>query len=351
MLKANYKAHKLQFKFPAGTSRGVMHSKTSWFLLLERDDACASGIGECGLLQGLSPDDTPEYEATLQEVCRNIETYAHHPEKLASWPSIRSGLEMALLDMEAYRPRELFPSPFTRGQEGIAINGLIWMDDKERMRRQIDAKLEAGFSCIKLKIGAIEWQAELGLLQQLRKRYSAETLELRVDANGAFSPEEALHKLDALADLRVHSIEQPIKPGQWKAMERLSRESVLPVALDEELLGIWQPARQAELLGAIKPQYLILKPSLLGGFQAAQEWISLAEAQNIGWWVTSALESNIGLNALAQWTYTLENSMPQGLGTGQLYTNNFPSPLQISHGKIWHLPQQEWNLSQLMQTA
>lgn len=350
-MQASYKPYTLHFRFPAGTSRGIMHHKTSWFLFLKHEDGCATGIGECGLLQGLSPDDRPEYETMLSKVCRDIQDYAFHPEKLKNWPSIRAGLEMALADLQTYKPRVLYPSPFAQGLKGIPINGLIWMDNSKIMQKQIEAKLAEGFSCIKLKIGAIDWQAELELLKALRKRYSSRTIEIRVDANGAFTPNKAPEKLDALADLQVHSIEQPVARGQWEAMQWLAKNSKLPVALDEELLGVYDPKTQHQLLTAVKPHYIVLKPSLLGGFQASQEWIVLAKSYGIGWWITSALESNVGLNALAQWTYTLHPSIPQGLGTGKLYTNNFPSPLEISKGQIWHQPQSNWDLTLLYQTG
>ena len=293
------------------------------------------------MLRGLSPDEGNGYEEKLAEVCKNIHKIA--PGKLTRWPSIRFGVEMALQDMAVEHERILFPSPFTRGERSMKINGLIWMGDKRYMRQQIDNKLEQGFDCLKMKIGAIDWQSELSLLQSLRNSYGSKTLELRVDANGAFSPQEAPAKLEALKKLHVHSIEQPIKQGTPETMALLCRNTPVAIALDEELIGIDACEEKENLINTIKPQYIILKPGLVGGFESSREWIDIAERQGAGWWVTSALESNIGLNAIAQWTYTLGNNMPQGLGTGQLYSNNISSPLEISQGHIWYRPQKKWD--------
>ena len=249
-------------------------------------------------------------------------------EELEEWSSIRFGVEMALQDLAMGGRQLYFPSAFTEGRLAIEINGLIWMGDKSTMLQRIQQKLEAGFHCIKLKIGAIDFEAELSLLQYIRERFSCEKVELRVDANGAFAPEEAMSKLEALAAFGLHSIEQPIRQGQWEEMAHLCRETPIPIALDEELIGVYGRKKKLELLEIVQPQYIILKPALCGGFSGAREWIELAEKRGIGWWVTSALESNIGLNALAQWVATLGNPMPQGLGTGQLYTNNLWSPLR-----------------------
>ena len=249
-------------------------------------------------------------------------------EELEEWSSIRFGVEMALQDLAMGGRQLYFPSAFTEGRLAIEINGLIWMGDKSTMLQRIQQKLEAGFHCIKLKIGAIDFEAELSLLQYIRERFSREKVELRVDANGAFAPEEAMSKLEALAAFGLHSIEQPIRQGQWEEMAHLCRETPIPIALDEELIGVYGRKKKLELLEKVQPQYIILKPALCGGFSGAREWIELAEKRGIGWWVTSALESNIGLNALAQWVATLGNPMPQGLGTGQLYTNNLWSPLR-----------------------
>jgi len=341
-LTASYKKFILNFKRPSGTSRGVMKVKETWFLKIEELDKV--GFGECGILRGLSIDDRPDYEETLKWVCDNIhlgeETLY---ERLTDFPSIQFGVEMAFKSFHAKNPFELFPSEFTQGNEGIAINGLIWMGSPEFMQEQITEKLSAGFDCIKMKIGAIDFDAEIELLQGIRDRFPKEKITLRVDANGAFAPAEALQKLERLAALDLHSIEQPIKQQQEVAMVQLCAKTPLPIALDEELIGVFGYAKQKELLQKIKPQYIILKPSLVGGFRGCDTWIQLAEEQGIGWWITSALESNIGLNAIAQYTYTKSTSIPQGLGTGALYTNNVSSPLEIKHGELWYMPENRWS--------
>lgn len=327
MKRAEYSRYLLHFKEDAGTSRGVLKEKETFFVKVW-DESCPEvfGMGECALFRGLSADDRKNYEEKLEEVCQRIEEVKM--EELEEWSSIRFGVEMALQDLAMGGRQLYFPSAFTDGRLAIEINGLIWMGDKSTMLQRIQQKLEAGFHCIKLKIGAIDFEAELSLLQYIRERFSREKVELRVDANGAFAPEEAMSKLEALAAFGLHSIEQPIRQGQWEEMAHLCRETPIPIALDEELIGVYGRKKKLELLEKVQPQYIILKPALCGGFSGAREWIELAEKRGIGWWVTSALESNIGLNALAQWVATLGNPMPQGLGTGQLYTNNLWSPLR-----------------------
>ena len=327
MKRAEYSRYLLHFKEDAGTSRGVLKEKETFFVKVW-DESCPEvfGMGECALFRGLSADDRKNYEEKLEEVCQRIEEVKM--EELEEWSSIRFGVEMALQDLAMGGRQLYFPSAFTEGRLAIEINGLIWMGDKSTMLQRIQQKLEAGFHCIKLKIGAIDFEAELSLLQYIRERFSCEKVELRVDTNGAFAPEEAMSKLEALAAFGLHSIEQPIRQGQWEEMAHLCRETPIPIALDEELIGVYGRKKKLELLEKVQPQYIILKPALCGGFSGAREWIELAEKRGIGWWVTSALESNIGLNALAQWVATLGNPMPQGLGTGQLYTNNLWSPLR-----------------------
>lgn len=327
MKRAEYSRYLLHFKEDAGTSRGMLKEKETFFVKVW-DENCPEvfGMGECALFRGLSADDRKNYEEKLEEVCQRIEEVKM--EELEEWSSIRFGVEMALQDLAMGGRQLYFPSAFTEGRLAIEINGLIWMGDKSTMLQRIQQKLEAGFHCIKLKIGAIDFEAELSLLQYIRERFSREKVELRVDANGAFAPEEAMSKLEALAAFGLHSIEQPIRQGQWEEMAHLCRETPIPIALDEELIGVYGRKKKLELLEKVQPQYIILKPALCGGFSGAREWIELAEKRGIGWWVTSALESNIGLNALAQWVATLGNPMPQGLGTGQLYTNNLWSPLR-----------------------
>ena len=281
------------------------------------------GTGECALFRGLSKEDCPAYESKLAEVCHDIESI--NPEELEEWSSIRFGVEMALADLEHGGKGIYFPSDFTLGRQFIEINGLIWMGDREKMLQRIEQKLEMGFRCIKLKIGAIDFDAELSLLDFIRSRFGRKQVEIRVDANGAFAPSGALKKLRALSEFELHSIEQPVKAGQWEIMAGLCADSPIPIALDEELIGISRKDDKRELLSQVCPDYLVLKPALCGGFRGAEEWICLCREYGTGWWVTSALESNIGLSALAQWVATLKNPMPQGLGTGQLYTNNFPA--------------------------
>jgi len=326
----------LHFKQPAGTSRGVYNTRKVWYIeISSMENPSIKGIGECAPLPNLSCDDVPQYEEVLQQACSRVAREGNIPtESLRNYPSILFGLETALRHYET-GSLALWDTPFSRGEAGIPINGLIWMGNFEEMYRQIEAKMEAGYRCIKLKIGAIDFDAELTLLKYIRSRFSVKDIELRVDANGAFSPAEAMHKLDALSKLDLHSIEQPIRAGQWEEMARLTARTPLPIALDEELIGHNLPEIKKELLSAIRPQYIILKPSLHGGICGSNEWIAEAEKQNIGWWVTSALESNIGLNAIAQWCATLHNALPQGLGTGQLFTDNIDLPLEIRKDCLW----------------
>ena len=326
----------LHFKQPAGTSRGVYNTRKVWYIeISSMENPSIKGIGECAPLPNLSCDDVPQYEEVLQQACSRVAREGNIPtESLRNYPSILFGLETALRHYET-GSLALWDTPFSRGEAGIPINGLIWMGNFEEMYRQIEAKMEAGYRCIKLKIGAIDFDAELTLLKHIRSRFSVKDIELRVDANGAFSPAEAMHKLDALSKLDLHSIEQPIRAGQWEEMARLTARTPLPIALDEELIGHNTPEIKQELLSAIRPQYIILKPSLHGGICGSNEWIAEAEKQSIGWWVTSALESNIGLNAIAQWCATLHNALPQGLGTGQLFTDNIDLPLEIRKDCLW----------------
>jgi len=346
MLKANDQKYILHFKTPSGTSRGILNTKETWFIVLKEPEKW--GIGECGILRGLSVDDRPDYEEKLRWVCENISL---GEEKLytflTEYPSIQFGVETAFKSLKSKDPFQLFPSEFTQGEQGISINGLIWMGDKAFMKAQIAEKLKKGFSCIKMKIGAIDFQTEVALLQSIRKEFSASEVELRVDANGAFSPSEALEKLKVLSELQLHSIEQPIKQGQWQEMARLCEDSPLPIALDEELIGIFSEDRKRTLLETILPQYIILKPSLVGGFQGSDSWISIAAEKEVPWWITSALESNVGLNAISQYTFSKNSKLPQGLGTGSLYSNNIPSPLAVIKGSIYYKENNTWNLDLL----
>ncbi|MCD6200704.1 MAG: o-succinylbenzoate synthase [Bacteroidales bacterium] len=339
-LQAVWKKKMLVFKTPARTSRGVMLHKASWIIrVTDTADPTKEGYGECSPLPGLSPDDRPDFEEILDRACSHTGTYNFSIDEIPhSFPSIRFGLETALLDLQQGGKQLWFPGNFTEGKEAISINGLIWMGNQTIMKKQIIRKMEEGYRVIKLKIGALDFKEELDLLHFVRKEFTEDHPEIRLDANGAFQPEEALEKLKRLSDYDIHSIEQPIRQGQWEEMAALCAFSPIPVALDEELIGLWQDTERNKMLDTIKPHYLILKPSLLGGFKACQKWIMLASKKNTGWWITSALESNIGLNAIAQWTYTLKNPLPQGLGTGRLYTNNFDSPLFIRHGHLYYNP-------------
>ncbi|MCX2839567.1 o-succinylbenzoate synthase [Salinimicrobium sp. MT39] len=343
-MQANYYKYILNFKRPSGTSRGVLTQKETWFFILKQNGK--TGIGECGILRSLSYDDRPGYEEKLKWVCENIQLGEKKLwEELREFPSIQFGVEMAFRSLAAQDPFLLFPSEFTAGQAPISINGLVWMGEEQYMKEQIVEKIRGGFKCIKLKIGAIDFETEMKLLSFIRREFTSEEMEVRVDANGAFKPSQALEKLKRLSDLELHSIEQPIKQGQPEEMAALCENTPLPIALDEELIGVTGLSKKRELLEKIWPQYVIFKPSLIGGIRGTDEWIELSRELGIGWWVTSALESNVGLNAIAQYTYNLNNPMPQGLGTGGLYTNNFEAPLEVENGKLWYRPNKSWNFN------
>ncbi len=345
-MKATNQQYILKFKMPSGTSRGILKTKETWFILVKDNDKI--GVGECGLFRGLSSDDRPDYKSKLDWVCENIHLGLEALlVELIEFPSIQFGVEQAFKSLKSTPAFDLFPSEFTSGNDAISINGLIWMGTEAFMKSQIKEKLKAGFNCIKMKIGAIDFETELALIKSIRQEFPSKDIELRVDANGAFSPSDALEKLKRLSDYDLHSIEQPIKQGQYEAMAELCEETPLAIALDEELIGVHDVTKQKEMLQMINPQYIILKPSLIGGWRGSQQWIDIAEKQNIGWWITSALESNIGLNAISQWTYTLKSKLPQGLGTGSLFTNNFVSPLQVKNGTLRYDRNQDWNLSNL----
>ena len=330
-LKVSYEKRTFKFKRPSGTSRGILTEKHCWILKIwNPENPEIIGTGECSIIPGLSPDfiSFEDYEAQLQLVCENPNT------DLSQWPSIKFGLECALLDLKNGGKGVIFDNSFTRGESSIAINGLIWMGDREFMEAQIEEKLTAGFTTIKMKIGAIDFDTEFKLLESIREKYPSEEITLRVDANGAFSPEEAPKILEKLAKLEIHSIEQPIAQGQWEEMRDLCAKTPTPIALDEELIGINSSEEKKKLLDTICPQYIILKPSLHGGISGTQEWIELAESRNTPWWMTSALESNIGLEAICQLAGNYNNKLPQGLGTGSLYEVNVPSKLFVHKGKI-----------------
>ncbi len=341
-MKASYHNYVLNFKQASGTSRGIMRHRETWFIII--NDKGKVGIGECAVLKGLSIDNYLDYELKLQWVCDQINLGMEILlDNLVEFPSIQFGLETAFLSLQRHDKFELFPSLFTQHKATIPINGLIWMGNQQFMKQQIQDKLEQGFNCIKMKIGAINFATEIALLKSIRKEFSASEIELRVDANGAFTKDNALEKLKILSDLQLHSIEQPIQAKQIDDMALLCEKTPLPIALDEELIGIFSVDKKKEIIDFIKPQFIILKPSLVGGFAGSKQWIQLAEQQGIGWWITSALESNVGLNAIAQWTYTLNNTMPQGLGTGGLFTNNINSPLEVKNGALHYNKKLNWN--------
>ena len=342
-MKAHHTQINLQFKFPAGTSRGVLLQKPSSFLILEQDGF--TGIGECSTIPDLSIDPMEFYEQKMNDVCEWLNK-GNNPDDidLSAFPSIAFGLETALLDLKAKGSKKLFPSIFTDGKIGIPINGLVWMGDKAFMQKQITEKIAAGYHCIKLKVGALDFETELEIIKDIRQQFSAKEIEIRLDANGGFTPQDALDKLEQLAVYQIHSIEQPVKQGQLEAMADICQKSPIPIVLDEELIGV-KSADKELIIKKIKPAYIIMKPSLLGGFKQSEEWIQLAEKHQVKWWITSALEANIGLNAIAQWTFTLNSELPQGLGTGQLYHNNIPSPLEIRDAQLFYQAENNWDLS------
>jgi len=336
MLKASYQKYKLHFTQPVLTSRGAMPVKNGYFISV--NNGTTTGVGECSFIEGLSIDDIQNYESTLRTLCNFITN--EHPD-LKLFPSMRFGLEMAMRDLETGGKKLLFESYFTKGKRQIPVNGLVWMGKHDFMLQQIKQKLNDGFNCIKIKVGAINFDEEVSLLSFIRKKFPADLVEIRLDANGAFAFSEVFKKLDTLAQFQIHSIEQPIKHGQIEFMKNVCDHSPIPVALDEELIGVYGTV-QDDILDMIKPAYIILKPSLLGGFKVCDEWIAKAEERNIKWWATSALETNIGLNAIAQWVFTKKNPMVQGLGTGSLYSDNISSPLYISNGTLGYNPALVW---------
>lgn len=334
-LKASYQKYLLNFKQPAKTSRDVLKTKDTFFIYIQYISDDFTAIGECSPLWGLSIDDKDTYEQVLSNLCTDINNYENWlTDKLDAYPSIKCGLEMAILNLKSQKEEIYFPSSFTNSKSEIQINGLIWMGDFTFMKQQIIYKIKNGFKCVKLKIGGIDFENELELLRLIRNEFSVSEIEIRLDANGGFTSLEALEKLKRLSEYQIHSIEQPIKQNQWEDMSRLCEKSPIDIALDEELIGVLRIGEKLDLINSIKPQYLIFKPSLIGGFKATDEWIDLCEKTKTQWWITSALESNIGLNAIAQYTATKGNDLPQGLGTGGLFTNNKKSPLILKGDQL-----------------
>ncbi len=356
-LKVKMYKHILKFKFEAGTSRGVYTEKDTFFLkIYDSENPSIFGLGEAAPLKGLSIDDFPNYQDILQGACDtfnglDLEVFEWNINIILSQliddrlPSIKFGFETALLDYMNGGKRVIFDNNFAKSEKAININGLVWMGSKAFMMEQVEEKISAGFDTIKIKIGAINFDEELSILASIRERFSPEKITLRVDANGAFLPEEAPEKLSQLAHYQIHSIEQPIKKKQTDAMMQLCQSSPIPIALDEELIGITDYVQKMQMLKKIKPQFIILKPTLLGGLQHCREWIEIASRLQIGWWLTSALESNIGLNAIAQFAVEYKNTLPQGLGTGALYHNNITSPLNVNAGKLHYESPQTWDLN------
>ena len=345
-MKADFIKYTLNFKIPGGTSRGILHTKDSYFIIIREKDRV--GIGECGILRGLSADDVPDYEKALKWTCLNIHLGKRTLEnELLRFPSIYFGVEMALEDFKNGGNRSFFENSFSRGEAGQKINGLIWMGSESFMKEQIQSKIREGFRCLKMKIGALDWKSEREVLRGIRSTFSADQIEIRVDANGAFDPRKAKDVLEELRDLEVHSIEQPIKKGQWQEMASLCEMNTTPIALDEELIGLFDPVDRRRMMETIRPQYLVFKPSFIGGWSGTDRWIDLSQEFATGWWATSALESNIGLNAIAQFTASKDNQLEQGLGTGSLYTNNIPAPLEVKQGMLWMNKQKNWDVSPL----
>lgn len=327
----------------------MTYKDTYYLRLSHRDNPDVWGVGECALFRGLGADDLPDYEERLAEMCQRISSDGLEGVLPEGYSSIIFGVETALADLRNGGRRTPWPGRWSEGRVGIPINGLVWMGSYEQMMHRLDEKIAAGFRCIKIKIGGIEFERELDMLRALRRRYPAGLLEVRLDANGGFTPDEALSRLDTLAPLGIHSLEQPIRQGQWREMARICAESPIPIALDEELIGCRTTAEKAELLDTIRPSAIILKPSLCGGFAAAEEWARMARERNMIWWATSALESDIGLNAIAQWCDSMHTTIPQGLGTGRLYTNNIESPLYLHGDTIRYNPLGEWRLPENLQ--
>tara|TARA_Y200000002_G_scaffold107706_2_gene88113 strand:+ start:1982 stop:3031 length:1050 start_codon:yes stop_codon:yes gene_type:complete len=347
MLKAEIYYHNLKFLVPGGTSRGILHNKPTWYIkIFHSNNTNLYGMGECGPINGLSLDDYKEIPYKLKEVVKNINDISKID--LSQFPSIQFAYENALKDFYNGGERVIFKNTFIKGRP-IKINGLIWMGNKEFMLKQITQKLEEGFSCLKLKIGAIKFEEEISVIKSIRSKFSSDYLEIRVDANGAFKTKDIFEKLEQLADLNIHSIEQPIAINQWKEMKEICHLSPIPIVLDEELISIRN--NKEELLELLKPQYLVLKPTLIGGFKKTDEWIKLATKKNIKWWITSALESNLGLNAIAQFCSEYKLDLPQGLGTGKLFSNNISSPLSLNGEKLYYDINKNWDLSTLKNNA
>lgn len=358
-MKAVFKKHNLRFKFSASTSRGAINERSVWYLLLS-DKTGKTGLGEAAPLSGLSVDSEIDFEENLQKIAKILEDYSINdfktdpdlPNKLISrnLPSIRFAVEKALLDLQSDREGILFKNKFTESKKKLPVNGLVWMGSYSYMKKQVEQKLSEGYRCIKIKVGAIDFDSECKLLHDIRKKYSADKIELRVDANGAFTESDIVYKLQELSGYNLHSIEQPVATSKKELMTELCKTSPVDIALDEQLIGVFGETQKRALLQSLKPKYIVLKPTLLGGFAETEEWIRIAKTLNIGWWITSALESNIGLNAIAQFTANFPVKMAQGFGTGQLYLNNASAPLSLKEGFMSFNPHQPLDLPKDLQT-
>lgn len=344
-MRLAYAPYMLKFRQPSGTSRGILTEKPTYILKLwdEADPTCF-GLGEASVFPGLSPEADGKYEYKIVELLANVAL--GKPTDLRRYPSLQLGLEEAIRDFSSGGKGIYFDTPFTKGQTSIQINGLIWMGNFDEMLERVNKKIEDGYKCIKIKIGALDWEKELSLLQIIRSNFSENELTLRVDANGGFNRQNVINRLDSLARLDIHSIEQPLPVADIEATKTLCRISPVPIALDEQLIGIYHTEAKAKLLAEVRPQYIILKPSLCGAFSGTLEWIKLAESECIGYWITSALESNVGLNAIAQFTSTLSPDKPQGLGTGALFTNNFETPLTLTGENLSFKPSVQFDHAQ-----
>lgn len=358
-LTAKFYKHPLKFKFDAGTSRGVLREKNSYYVIIQdSENTSLFGLGEASPLKGLSVDDVPEFESILNAICNEFTTIDF---EVFSWninilieqlvpnkfPSIKFAFETALLDILNGGKRQIFINDFSNQNKALTINGLVWMGDSTFMQKQVAEKINSGYTTIKLKIGAINFDEEIAIIKSIRDKFDASQITIRVDANGAFDATNVEEKLKTLAQFDIHSIEQPIKAGQPTLMAELCAKNILPIALDEELIGIHDYVQKLQLLKKIHPQYIILKPTLVGGIQSTKDWIEIANRTKTGWWITSALEANIGLNAICQLTAEYNNPLPQGLGTGQLFENNIQSPLTVENGTIFLHPHQNWDLDLL----
>jgi len=347
MLRARWIERTLEPRFELGTSKGPITTRTVWYLIAwHHDRPEVVGIGEAALFPGHSKEFPADVKLKLMELCADTDGWQRRlTGDLVDVPSVRFAVEQCLRDLEAGGTKTLFASDFTLGRRAIPINGLVWMGDKATMTQRIREQIEGGHTTVKMKVGAIGIDDELALLKAVRAEYGPDDITLRVDANGAFTAQQAPEVLKRLADLQVHSIEQPVAPGLYEVMAELCAASPVPIALDEDLIGLNTRDAKVDLLDSIRPPFIVIKPSLVGGWAATQEWIDLAKARGIGWWITSALESSIGLNAIAQYTATLNVSIAQGLGTGKVYANNVPSPLSVERGMLHYRPEMEWDLA------